>query len=170
MATADAGDDLLRLIGVGSGWDFDPPLPDMWARRLRRATGIHPSGARLELVWTLTGGIADATKWVSAAGEVVEFERVVPPARENLLLRLLANPKATGQQAQQTVASVVDAFWSPEPSRLSDQIRLSVVDGQPEPEREQLIQHMDLMDEQVHALQLRRQQRARRRGWHPPTP
>lgn len=170
MATTDAGDDLLRLIGVGGGWDFDPPLPALWARRLRRVTGIHPSGARLELVWTLTGGIADATTWVSARGAVVEFAPIVPPARDALLMALLTTPDDTQQQADETVATHIADFWSTTPRRLNDRVRASMLEGQPEPQRQQLIDHMELVDRRLQAYHQRSQQRARRRGWHPPTP
>lgn len=169
MPIAHPGDDMLLVLGVGSGWDFDPPLPALWARRLRRVTGTHPSGARLNLVWTITGGVGHATRWASSQGAVVEFEPIVPPARDALLITLLTTPDATSQQADETVATHLADFWSTTPRKLNDRVRASMLEGQPEPQRQQLIDHMQLIDKRMHALQLSRQQRARRRGWHPPT-
>lgn len=166
--TSSPGPDTLRTLGVGNGWDFDPPLPAKWSRRMRRVAAVHPSGAGLDLVWTITGAIGHDTWWASSQGAVVEFEPVVPPVRALVLYALLAQPHATQQQADHAVAQRVAQFWSPTPRTLPVAVRAAILDGQPEPRRQQLIDHMELSDRRHHALHLRRQQWARRRGWHPP--
>lgn len=170
MPIAHPGDDMLLVLGVGSGWDFDPPLPAQWVRRMRRTAAVHPSGARLDLVWTITGGVGHATRWASSRGAVVEFESIVPPARDALLMVLLTTPEAPQSEADRMVSEQEAKFWSTAPRKLDNRVRALMLEGQSEPQRQQLIDHIELVDRHLQASHLRSQQRARRRGWHPPTP
>lgn len=159
---------MLLLLGVGHGWDFTPPLPAMWARRMRRITAVHPSGARLDLEWTITGGIAHASRWTSSQGAVVEFESIVPPDRDTLLLILLTRPEDAQAEADAVVAKQASKFWSPEPPRLDDRVRDRLLDY-PDSHREAAINNLARIEERMRKRHLRDQQRARRLGWHPPT-
>ena len=160
MVDTSPADDLTRFLGLGSAWDFTPPLPPQWARRLRRATAAHPTGARIEIGWTLLGEIAGRTRWQGPDGQVVDFETIVPEAREQVFLALLRNPESSGDQAHSIVADCVRSFWAEDPYQLS--VRDEI-------EREYPEEFLDQVEARIDRHRRSRQQRARRRGWNAPT-
>lgn len=160
MAETSAADDLTRFLGLGSAWDFTPPLPPQWARRLRNATATHPAGARIEIGWTLSGEIAGRTRWQGADGQIVDFETIVPAARGQVFLALLGNPESSVDRARSIVRDCVRSFWSEEPYRLS-------VRGEIEHElSEEFLARIESRIDRRRHLQ---QRWARLRGWRAPS-
>lgn len=166
MMETKLADDLMRLLGVGNDWEFAPPLPPLWARRLRDATAAHPGGATVEIGWTLLGGIAGRTRWLDAGGDIVAFETVVPGAREQAVLALLGNPNIGGAEARALVDDCVRRFWSQEPYTL--EARDELVRDWPAHDRANLERTVQDLEANLEAHRRRRQQWARLRGWQAP--
>lgn len=160
MVDTSPADDLPRFLGVGNAWDFTPPLPPTWARRMRTATASHPNGAQLEVAWTLLGGIAERTRWQGTDGQVVDFEAIVPEAREQVLLALLSNPACTGEQARAIVGDCVHKFWSENPYKFT--VRDDFLDDVPD-------EVLSQVEARIDDHRRLRQRWARLRGWHAPT-